>query len=103
MVWAKLTMRAAFFFCDGRWAEALKAGDKRAGEAGEAIAVRKDGFALHSVEGLAHFGGRVRVVIQIADEGSDGALEVDIVFPEGVVGIDEQSLSGRELRHGLSW
>jgi hypothetical protein len=53
------------------------------------------------VEGVADFGGRVLVVIQIADEGGDGALEVDVVFPEGVVGVDEEGLAGREVGHGV--
>ena len=61
----------------------------------------EDGFALDGVEGLADFGRRVFVVIQIADEGGDGALEVDVVFPEGVVGVDEEGLAGRELGHEL--
>ena len=59
----------------------------------------EDGFALDCVERLAHLGGRVLVVIQIADEGGDGALEVDVVLPEGIVGVDEQGLAGRELGH----
>ena len=46
-----------FFFGDRGGAEALKAGDQRAGEAGEAVAVGEDGFALDFVEGLADFGG----------------------------------------------
>ena len=91
----------AFFFGDGLGAEALKAVDERTGEAGEAVAVGEDGFALAGVEGLADFGGGVLVVIEIADEGGDGALEVDVVFPEGVVGVDEEGLAGGKLGHGL--
>ena len=98
---AKLTMRWCFSSSDGRGAEALKAGDKGASEAGEPVAVRENRFALDGIQGLAHFSGRVRVVVQIADEGGDGALEVDIVLPESVVRIDEERLSGRELRHGF--
>ena len=98
---AKLENALDFFFGDRGGAEALKAGDERAGEAGEAVAVGEDGFALDCVEGLAHFGGRVLVVVQIADEGGDGALEVDVVFPERIVGIDEQGLAGRKLGHGV--
>ena len=69
------------------------------GEAGEAVAVGEDGFALDGVEGLADFGGGVLVVVEIADERGDGALEVDVVFPEGVVGVDEEGLAGGELGH----
>ena len=49
---------------------------------------------------LADLGGRVLVVIEIADECGDGALEVDVVFPEGVVGVDEEGLAGGEVGHG---
>ena len=40
------------------------------------------------------------MVIEVADEGGDGALEVDVVFPERVVGVDEQGLAWREAGHG---
>lgn len=39
------------------------------------------------------------MVIEIADESGNGPLEVHVVFPKGVVGIDEESLAGRELGH----
>ncbi len=61
--------------------------------------MREDGFALDGVERLADLSGRVLVVVEIADKGGDGAFEVDVVFPEGVVGVDEEGLSRRELRH----
>ena len=73
---------------DKAGAEALIGGDQRACEAGESVAVGKDGFALDGVESLADFGGRVFVMIEEGDEGGGCALEVDVVFPEGVVGVD---------------
>ena len=39
------------------------------------------------------------MVIEVADERGDGALEVDVVFPEGVVGINEEGLAGGEVGH----
>jgi len=39
------------------------------------------------------------VVIQITYEGGDGALEVNIVLPQRIVGIDEQRLSWCTLLH----
>ena len=39
------------------------------------------------------------MVIEIADEGGDGSLEVDVVFPESVVCVDEQRLAGRKSGH----
>jgi len=44
------------------------------------------------------------VMIQKRDEVSDGALKVDVVFPKGIVGVNEQVLTGwkamRERGHG---
>jgi hypothetical protein len=34
-------------------------------------------------------------VVEIGDEAGDGALEVDVVFPKSVVGVDEQGLWDR--------
>ena len=49
-------------------------------------------------------------MIQKRDEAGDGALEINVVFPEGVVGVDEQGLIGgaaegmiRGLIGGLIW
>jgi hypothetical protein len=35
----------------------------------------------------------VDAVIEVGDEGGDGALEVDVVLPEGVIGVDEEGLA----------
>jgi hypothetical protein len=37
----------------------------------------------------------VNAVVEVGDEAGDGALEVDVVLPEGVVGVDEQGLGDR--------
>jgi hypothetical protein len=39
------------------------------------------------------------VVIEVADEGGDRTLEVDVVLPERVVGVDEEGLAGRKVGH----
>lgn len=54
-----------------------------------------DGGVLDAIEVAANLFGSVDAVIKVGDEASDGALEVDVVFPEGVVGVDEQGLVGR--------
>ena len=59
----------------------------------------QDGFALDSIKRLANLGRRVFMVIEEADECSNGALEVDVVFPERIVCIDEQILACGKLRH----
>ena len=45
------------------------------------------------------FGG-VDAMVEVRDEAGDGPLEVDVVFPEGVVGIDQQCLVDR-MAEGL--
>ena len=78
----------------------LEALDQRQGEAVHAVAVLADVFALHVVEHFAHLVGRVLVMVQEGDEVGDGALEVDVVLPERVVGVDEQVLAGRVAMGG---
>lgn len=58
----------------------------------ESISACGDGGPFDAVEALADLLGGVDTVVEIGDEGGDGALEVDVVFPERVVGIDEQGL-----------
>ena len=50
---------------------------------------------------LADLFGGMDAVIEVGDEAGDGALEVDVVLPEGVVGVDEQGLIGRAAAEGL--
>src|SRR5579864_3137158 len=78
----------------GKRAQPLKGVDQGVGEAVQAVAVLDDAFTLDVVEDFAHLLGSEFVMIQERDEPGDGALEVDVVFPEGVVGVDEESLGG---------
>jgi hypothetical protein len=39
------------------------------------------------------------VMIEIADEAGDSALEVDVVLPQRVVGVDEKGLAGEHRGH----
>jgi len=91
----------AVLFGNGIGAEALIARNQRTREAGEPVSVGQNGFPLHTVQGLPHLFWRVEPVVQIADEGRDGPLEVDVVFPEGVIGIYKKCLAGRELGHRI--
>jgi len=77
---------------DGCGGELLEAGDERKAEAGEAVAAGGDGGALDCVEVFADLFGGVDAVVEVGDEGGDRALEVDVVFPERVVGVDEEGL-----------
>ncbi len=61
-------------------------------EAGQAVAGEADGFVLALVEDGADFFDGVGFVIEQGDKRCDGPLEIDIVLPQGVVGVDEQGL-----------
>jgi hypothetical protein len=90
--------------------ELLEAGDEGAAEAVQAVAVGEDGGVLDAVEVAADLFGGVDAVIEVGDEAGNGALEVDVVLPEGIVSVDEQGLVGsvaeglgRCLVRGLIW
>ena len=72
--------------------ELFEAGDEGAAEAVQAVAVGEDGGVLDTVEVAADLFGGVDAVIEVGDEAGNGALEVDVVLPEGIVGVDEQGL-----------
>src|ERR1700686_5858530 len=76
-------------------AQALKSIDERMRETVQPVTVLQNAVALDVVEHLTHPFRRELVMIQKRDEASDGPLEVDVVFPERVVGVDEKSL-GRQ-------
>ena len=73
-------------------AQTLKGIDESMRETVQSVAVFHDAFALDIVEHFAHLLGRELVMIQKRDETGDGALKVDVVFPERVVGVDEKGL-----------
>lgn len=77
---------------DGRGGELLEAGDERVAEGGDAVAVLGDRGALDGVEAFADLFGGVDAVVEVGDEGGEGALEVDVVLPKGVVGVEEKGL-----------
>ena len=60
-----------------------------------------DGRPLHRVEVRTDLLGRVDPVVEISDEGRDGAFEVDIVFPKGIVRVEQQCLPGGDVRRKL--
>ena len=88
-----------FLFGNRGWAQPLKAGHHRMRKTRQAVPARKNRLALHGVQRLPHLGRRVFMMIQIADERRNRPLKVDVVFPERVVGINQQGLAGREVRH----
>jgi hypothetical protein len=76
-------------FGEGDVGELLETGDERVAEAMQAVAAGEDGRVLDAVEVATDLLGSVDAVIEIGDEAGNGALEVDVVFPERVVGVDE--------------
>ena len=69
---------------------------QRQREALHAVAVLANVLALHVVQHLAHLVGRVLVMVEEGNEVGDGALEVDVVLPQRIVGVDQQILAGRD-------
>ena len=67
----------------------LETSHQRQREAMHAIAVSANVFALHVVQHLAHLVGRVLMMIEERNEVGDRPLEVNIVLPERVVGVDQ--------------
>ena len=63
------------------------------GEAMESVTVRQNALPLHIVQNLPNFSRRTFAVIQEGNKIRDGALKIDIVLPESVVGVDEEVLS----------
>ena len=63
-------------------------------EAAQAVAAFGDGGPFDAVEVLADLVGGMDVMVEQRDEGGDRGLEVDVVLPEGVVGVDEEGLGG---------
>ncbi len=66
---------------------------ERTAEAADAIAVLANIFALGFVEDVADVGACVAAGFDEGDEIFDQLFEEDVVFPEGVVGVDEKGVS----------
>jgi hypothetical protein len=77
---------------DGNRAQAFESIYQSMGKAVETVSVLHNAFALDVVEDFADLFGLELVMIEEFDEARDGALKVDVVLPECVVGVDEESL-----------
>ena len=55
--------------------------------------MRGDGLAFNGIEMLADFQSGMEPVVKAGDELADSAFEVHVVFPQGVVRVEEQSLT----------
>src|SRR5690348_7774062 len=70
---------------------------KRAAEAAHAVAMLLDIAALRFVQNVAAVFGRVAQMRKAVEETADGLLEENIIFPERVIGIDENGLARHEF------
>ena len=82
------------FWCDGSVGELFEAVDERATETVEPVAVGRNRGVFAVVKMLANLLGRVDTMVEIRDERCDSAFEIDVVFPQRVVCVDEQGLVG---------
>ena len=78
-------------------AEALEGLAECISEAIQSVSVSFYRLTLHLIEALPYLFRSEFVVIQERNEVGDGPLEVDIVLPERVIGIDKQRLWGAVL------
>ena len=85
---------AVLFLGKGFVGELLEACDEGSAKAVESVAVGFDGCVLDAVEVTADLFRGVDAVVEVGDEAGDGALEVDVVLPKRVVGVDKQGLVG---------
>ena len=67
----------------------LVAVQERTAKAAKAISVSRNSGMLTAIQMLADLSRCMDLVVEKGDEGGDGALEVDVVFPKGVVGVYE--------------
>src|SRR3954462_10974208 len=60
----------------------------------QAISQPADAIALHVVQYFAHLLGGKLLMVQEGDEIRDRPLEVDVVLPKGVIGVNKKRLGG---------
>src|SRR5438105_11307656 len=70
--------------------EPFKSFDQGMSKAVQPIAVSDDAFTFHLVENFAYLNSRILVMVQEGNELSNGPLEVNVIFPESVIGVDER-------------
>ena len=68
-------------------------------EAVQSVSVGENAFALHVVQHFAHLLWGILVMLQKRNKLRNGTLEVNVVFPERVIGIDEQRLRAVRLAY----
>src|SRR5258707_4896153 len=59
------------------------------------VAMLHDALTFHIVDHFPNLLGRKFVMIQKRNKPDDGPLEINIVFPESIVGVDEKGLGNQ--------
>src|SRR5882724_1148444 len=72
--------------------ELLKGLYQRVSEAMQAVAEATNAVALNVVQNLTHLLRGEFLMIEERDEVGDGAFEINVVFPQSIVSIDEEGL-----------
>jgi len=80
------------FRCDRLHAQTLKRANQRMRETVQAVTMGHDALALDIVEHLAYLLGGKLKMIEKRNKLRDGALEINVVLPKRVVGVDEKGL-----------
>src|SRR5579859_7570211 len=75
---------------------------QRVTEAVQSVAVTDNALALDVIQHFAHLPRGILMMVQKRNEIRDGALEVNVVLPERVIGIDEQRLGAIGILHNLT-
>ena len=81
-----------FFRCERGVGKLLETGDQRMTKAVETVTVIADGRVFDAIEVFSDLFRCVNAMVEIGDETGDSPLEVDIVLPQGIVGVEEQCL-----------
>src|SRR6185312_13484921 len=84
---------------DRLFGKALKALDQRMREAVRPVTALQDRLALDLIQKCTDFMRRQVLMVQPLNEVGNGLVKVNIVFPERVVGVNEQGLGDGDWRH----
>src|SRR5438309_12018428 len=74
-------------WCERLGRQLLESPNQGVSEAVQAISVRDDAFAFNFVQNPANLLGRIFMMIQKRNEAVDRALEINVVYPDCVVGV----------------
>lgn len=77
--------------------ELLETADKGLAKAFETVAMCGDGGVFDLVQMATYLFRRIDAMVQIGDKTGNRPFEVDVVLPQRVISVEEESLAGRKL------